>query len=56
LLLILKKILKDEGVLLFEFGFGQEDHVKEILLKEKYSKIEIKKDYSSIPRMAIAVK
>lgn len=51
-----KKLLKDEGILMFEFGFGQEDCIKEILLKEKYSKIEIKKDYSSIPRIAIAVK
>ncbi len=46
-----KKILKDHGKLYFEIGINQYSDVKEILSKENFINIEIKKDYLNIERI-----
>ncbi len=44
-------ILKSEGWLIFEFGIGQADEVKEILSINGFINIEIKKDLNGIDRI-----
>ncbi len=44
-------ILKSEGWLIFEFGIGQADEVKEILSINGFVNIEIKKDLNGIDRI-----
>lgn len=46
-----KIILKDHGKLYFEIGIDQYKDVKDILLKENFINIDIKKDYLDIERV-----
>jgi release factor glutamine methyltransferase len=44
-------LLKDGGKLFFEIGAGQSESVKQILNKNNYKNIIVKKDYSDIERI-----
>ncbi len=48
---ISKNILKEHGKLYFEIGINQYNDVKDILSKENFINIEIKKDYLNIERV-----
>ena len=49
-----KKHLNPGGILLLEIGFDQGESVPEILEKEGYNNISVKKDYSGLNRMVTA--
>lgn len=49
-------ILKKEGYLFLEIGWRQADEVKNILLKNKFKKIEVLKDLSNLNRVVTANK
>lgn len=50
-----KRLLASDGILLLEIGFGQEEDIKEILMRLGCLKnVEILKDYSEIKRIIIA--
>jgi len=51
LTLAARKLLKDRGWLIFEFGIGQSEEIKEILKLNGFSGIEIKKDLNGIERV-----
>jgi len=44
-------LLKPNGKIFFEVGFGQSEDVKKILLENNFQKIEIYKDYNNIERV-----
>lgn len=46
--------LKPGGLLALEIGLGQNEGLLEVLRQKKYHDIELKKDYSSVPRFLIA--
>ncbi len=50
-----KELLKSGGKLFLEIGMGQSEKVKEILLSNNYSSIELKKDYLNIDRVISGV-
>lgn len=45
--------LKDDGLFVFEFGFGQEDQVRDIASRAGWRAVDIRADLQSIPRVAI---
>ncbi|MFA6431664.1 MAG: peptide chain release factor N(5)-glutamine methyltransferase [Candidatus Margulisiibacteriota bacterium] len=50
------KYLKQDGQLMFEFGFGQADEILKLAKKEKcYQNIQIINDYANVPRIFSAV-
>lgn len=49
-----KKYLKKEGYLFFEIGHDQATKVRELLMKDGYSQISIKKDLSGNDRVVVA--
>lgn len=46
--------LNENGLLFFEIGFEQGDIIKELLIKNGYKNIQIKKDYGNKDRIVIA--
>ena len=51
-----KKLLKNNGKLIFEIGDNQESFVKKILMKNKFYINKVCKDLQSIPRVIISTK
>ncbi len=49
---IFNEKLKKSGIALLEFGFGEDEYIREIF-KDEFDEIEIINDYSNIPRIAI---
>ncbi|MFA9397702.1 MAG: peptide chain release factor N(5)-glutamine methyltransferase [Clostridiaceae bacterium] len=61
-LLFYKKIIKDStlilnkgGLILFEIGYNQGDEVKNLLLENKFSSIDIVKDLAGLDRIVVGV-
>lgn len=51
-----RTLLKENGMLFFEIGQGQAEDVKQIMLKNEFENITIRKDYSGIDRVVFGVK
>lgn len=51
-----KKFLRRDGRLMFEIGHDQAGEVADLLEKEEYQEITVKKDYAGLDRMVFAVR
>ena len=56
LILKSKKLLKRNGILIFEIGENQETKVRELLMKNRYYINKVCKDIRSVPRVVISTK
>jgi release factor glutamine methyltransferase len=48
------KVLKPEGLLMLELGFGEAEPVSALLAAEGFTEIAVRNDLSGIPRMLSA--
>ena len=52
----LKDYLQKDGLIFFEIGHNQGNSVKEILLKEGFTDVKIKKDLSGLDRVVSGIR
>lgn len=50
------RVLKDDGFLFLELGYGESDEVSSLLSSAGFSGITVRKDFNGIPRMMMAVR
>ena len=49
------RVLKDQGLLFLEVGYGESEDVSSLLSSAGFSGITVRNDFSGIPRMLMAV-